>query len=188
MGLRVRPGNKAPVFTMAVTFFTPPQVRSNVKKMLIVFYNIQDLVHYEFVAGGQTVNQHYYNEVLLRLREKVRRQRSHLFQNGRWLLHHDNASAHTALSIQEFLAEKKKFRGTPYPYSPHLAHCKVFLFPSIKMNLKGRRFDDVDTVKINTTRELNSLSRADLQRCFLKWQERWDKNVSAVGNYFEGNN
>jgi hypothetical protein len=33
----------------------------------------------------------------------------------------------------------------------------VIPHPSIKMNLKGRRFDDVDTVKMNTTRELNSL-------------------------------
>jgi hypothetical protein len=40
------------------------QVRSNVKMMLIVFFNIQGLVHYEFVPIGKTVNQHY-KEVLL---------------------------------------------------------------------------------------------------------------------------
>jgi hypothetical protein len=39
-------------------------------------------VHCEFVPAGQTVNQHYYKEVLLRLREKVRRQWSQLFQSG----------------------------------------------------------------------------------------------------------
>jgi hypothetical protein len=100
---------------MAVTFFTQArQVQSNVKTMLMVFFDIQGLVHCEFVPTGQTVNQHYYKEVLLRLREKVRRQRSQLFQSVRWLLHHDNAPVHTALSIQEFLAEKK-FPWYPIP-------------------------------------------------------------------------
>jgi hypothetical protein len=40
------------------------------------------------------------------------------------------------------------------------------------MKLKGRRFDDVDTIKMNTTRELNMLSREDFQQCFQMWQER----------------
>jgi hypothetical protein len=97
------------------------QVRSNVKTMLMVLFDIQGLVLCEFVPAGQTVNQHYHKEVLLHLREKVRRQRSQLFQSGRWLLHHDNAPAHTALSIQEFLA-KKKIPVVPHPpYSPDLA-------------------------------------------------------------------
>jgi hypothetical protein len=82
--------------------------------MLMVFFDIQGLVHCEFVPAGQTVNQHYYKEVLLRLQEKVRRQRSQLFQSGRWLLHHDNPPAHTALSIQEFLA-KKNIPVVPHP-------------------------------------------------------------------------
>jgi histone-lysine N-methyltransferase SETMAR len=134
---------------VAVTFFIRPkkarQVLSNVKTMLMVFFDIQGPVRCEFVPAGQTVNQHYYKEVLLRLREKVRRQRSQLFQSGRWLLRHDNAPVHTAHSIQEFLAEKKISVVPHPPYSPDLAPCDFFLFPRIKIKLKGRRFDDVDT-------------------------------------------
>jgi histone-lysine N-methyltransferase SETMAR len=69
--------------------------------------------------------------------------------------------AHTAFSIQEFLAEKKNPVVPHPPYSPDLAAYDFFLFPRIKMKLKGRRFDDVDTIKMNTTRELNMLSRED---------------------------
>ena len=65
------------------------------------------IVHYEFVATGQTVNQVYYLEVLKRLREKVRRKRPELFDNNSWFLHDDNAPAHTALSVREFLATKQ---------------------------------------------------------------------------------
>jgi hypothetical protein len=73
------------------------------------------------------------------------------------------------------------------PCSPDLALCDFLLFPRIKIKLKGRRFDDVDTIKMNTTRELNMLSHEDFQRCFQKWQERWDKCILSAGDYFEGN-
>jgi len=51
------------------------QVRSNVKSMLIVFFDVQGTVHKEFVPPGQTVNGKYYCEVLKRLREGIRRKR-----------------------------------------------------------------------------------------------------------------
>ena len=67
---------------------------------------ISGIVHYEFVPTGQTVNQVYYLEVLKRLSEKVRRKRPELFANS-WILHHDNAPAHTALSVREFLGTRQ---------------------------------------------------------------------------------
>jgi hypothetical protein len=37
--------------------------RLKFKAMLIVFFDIQDIVMAEWVPSGQTVNQHYYIEV-----------------------------------------------------------------------------------------------------------------------------
>jgi hypothetical protein len=51
------------------------QVRSNVKSMLIVFFDIQCTVNKEFVPPDQTVNGKFYCEVLKRLREGIRRKR-----------------------------------------------------------------------------------------------------------------
>ena len=45
------------------------QIKS--QKMLLTFFDIRGIVHYEFVPNGQTVNQVYYLEVLERLHEKV---------------------------------------------------------------------------------------------------------------------
>jgi len=82
------------------------QIRSQ-NNVADFFFNIRGNVHYEFVPTGQAVNQVYYLEVLERLREKVRRKRPELFANNSWILQHDNASAHTALSVREFLATKQ---------------------------------------------------------------------------------
>jgi len=75
--------------------------------MLLAFFDIRGIVHYEFVPTGQTFNQVYYLEVLARLPEKVRRKRPELFANNLWILHHDNAPAHKARPVREFLATKQ---------------------------------------------------------------------------------
>ena len=43
--------------------------QSQVKTMLEGFFDHKGIVHYEFIAQGQTVNQQFYLEVLTRLRE-----------------------------------------------------------------------------------------------------------------------
>jgi len=58
------------------------QVRSNVKTMLICFFNIQGIVHREFVPRGQTVNQEFYLGVLKRLRKRVWRTWPELWRMG----------------------------------------------------------------------------------------------------------
>jgi len=97
-------------------------------------------VHYEFVPTGQTVNQFYYLEVLKRLREKVRRKRPKLFTNNSWILHHDNATAHAALSVREFLATKQITVLEHPAYSPDLASSDFFSVPEDKGNIERKAF------------------------------------------------
>jgi histone-lysine N-methyltransferase SETMAR len=84
------------------------------------------------VPEGQTVNQVYYKEVLIILHERVRRKRPEIWKKGSWILHHDNAPAHNALSVKTFLA-MHKIPVLEHPsYSPDLAPCDFLLFPKIK--------------------------------------------------------
>ena len=71
----------------------------------VIFFDIQGIVHKEFVPPGQTVNGNFYCEVLRWLRENVRCKRPEMWKNRDWLLHHDNAPAHTSL-VREFLTKK----------------------------------------------------------------------------------
>jgi len=145
--------------------------RSKFTDMLIVFFDIQGTVMAEWVPSGQTVNQQYYIKVLTKLHECVRRKRPELWRN-RWILHQDNAPAHNALSVKQFLANKNITVLEHPPYSPDLAPCDFCLFPKIKSVLKVAYFFSVENVKAKTAEILNSLTEHDLRNCFEHWQHR----------------
>jgi [histone H3]-lysine36 N-dimethyltransferase SETMAR len=161
------------------------QVRSNVKSLLTVFFDSKGVIHHEFLPKGQTVNQVYYKQVLLNLLVKIRKKRPEMWTTGLWFLQHDNAPAHTALSIRDFLAQKQISVLPHPPYSPDLAPCDFFLFPKIKLDLKGKRFDDIETIQSNLAAQLKRLTPQDFQHCFEQWYKRWDKCISSEGHYFE---
>ena len=78
------------------------QSKSKIKLMLIAFFDVRGMVHYEFLLQGQTMNQRVYKEILQRLLRSVREKGRDLWESNTWLLHHNNALAHTALSIWKF--------------------------------------------------------------------------------------
>jgi hypothetical protein len=56
------------------------QCRSNVKVMLIIFFDWKGIVHHEFVRHGETVKK-FYLKVMKHLREAVRRKRPEAWTN-----------------------------------------------------------------------------------------------------------
>ena len=138
------------------------QSRSHVKSMLIIFFDFDGVVHYEFATRGQPINKEYYVEVLKRLHVAVRRKRPHFWSSGDWLLHHDNAPAHSSILVQQFLAKHKILQLRQPPYSPDIASCDFWMFPKLKMALKGKRFDDIKTIHSNATRELKAIPKTKL--------------------------
>jgi hypothetical protein len=67
------------------------QVKSKVKSMRIIFFEIKGSFHKEFVLAGQTVNSTYCCDISWRLCENS--------------LHHDNAHFHTSFFTSEYLAK-----------------------------------------------------------------------------------
>jgi hypothetical protein len=71
------------------------------------------------------------------------------------------------------------------PYSLDLAPCDFFLFPKMKLKLKGRRFDTTEEIQAESQRVHGTLTENGFQEALQNWR-RWDRCVHAGGNYFEG--
>jgi hypothetical protein len=74
------------------------------------------------------------------------------------------------------------------PYSPDLAPCDFFLFSRLKRTLKGKRFQDVAEIQLNTTRQLQAIPKQAHQTRIEKWKDRWNRCIQSGGSYFEGGN
>ena len=125
--------------------------------MMIIFFDCEGVVHYEFSPRGQTINTEYYVEVLKRLRDAMRRKRPCFWSSGDWLLHHNNALAHSLNIMQQFLAKDKVVQLRQPPYNPDIAPCDFWMFQKLKMALKGKRFEDIETIQSNTVRKQNDI-------------------------------
>jgi len=132
--------------------------------MLIAFFDIDGVVHHEYVPRGQTVNKEFHKTVQQRLRNALRRHHPEKWRSSNRILHHGNAPAHRAVATNEFLA-KHDLSSLP-PHSPDLAPCDFFLFPQLKKTMKGRRFDYVEEIEANATRQLRAITKSDYQSCF----------------------
>ena len=69
----------------------------------------------------------------------------------KWMLHHDNARCHTAISIGEFLTSKDIAVVPQPPNSPDLSPCDFFLFPKLKHVLKGHHFGTLESIQKTVT-------------------------------------
>ncbi|UYV70126.1 GK [Cordylochernes scorpioides] len=137
------------------------------------------VVHHEFLPQGRTVNKEYYLQVMRNLREAIRQKRPDLWKNKNWLLHNDNAPAHTSLLVRDFLAKNNTLMIPQPPYSPDLAPCDFFLFPKLKRPMKGRRYATLDEIKTASKEELKKILKNDFLKCFEDWKNPHEDREAA---------
>ena len=108
--LPVRSGIKTAIHGVVFTNFPRPKKsslqKSKVKTLLIAFFDNKGIIHKEFLPAGQTINAAFYQAVLNRLLQYIRRIRPELLKTVNWMLLHDNAPAHSAIRMRQFLAQK----------------------------------------------------------------------------------
>ena len=74
-------------------------------------------------------------------------------------------------------------KTVPQPsYSPELAPCDVCLFP----NLKGCLYETIEEIKEAVTKVIDTFTQEDFHWAFQKLLERYNKCITAGGDYFEG--
>ena len=86
---------------------------SRIKNMLINFFDSQGAVHIEFISEVKTVNAEFYKGVIDRLLKHVQRVRPAAFCSRDCFFLHDNAPAHKAASVYQFLTPKMLHFITP---------------------------------------------------------------------------
>jgi len=124
-------------------------------------------------------------EVLQRLHESVHQKRREKWWDGNWILHHNNAPAHTSHLVQQFLAKHGTAQLQEPPFSPDLAPCDFFLFPRLKKVLKGHQFEAMEDIKRNSMKTLLDIPKEEFAKCFQQWQKHWANCVAVKGNYAE---
>ena len=105
----------------------------------------------------------FYLSVLERLWKRIHLIRPEYSAPGSWFLLRDNALVHRAVAVQEFLARNQVCVLNHPPYSPDLSPCDYFLFPKLKLPLKGRLFEDVQNIQGAVTLSLRAIPQEDIE-------------------------
>ena len=71
------------------------------------------------------------------------------------------------------------------PYKPDLAPCDFCLFPNLKENIRGCRYETIE-MKGAVTKVIDTLIQEDFHGAFQRFLERYNKCIAAGGDYFEG--
>ena len=156
------------------------------KLSMIPFFYSTGTIYMHWVPTGLTVNKEYYVEVLREFRKRFRRKRPALFKSGQWHFHQDNAPVHNSILVLDYLT-KMGIKTVPHPpYCPDLAPCDFWLFPKLKENLRGCRYETIEEMKEAVTKVIDTLTHEDFHRAFQKLLERYNKCIAVGGDYFEG--
>ena len=155
------------------------------KVMVAVFFRRSGILPLVLLEKGRTVIAEWYSTICLPQILQALEQERPKTKDRHIFLHHDNAPAHKAKLTQEFLSSTNLVQLPHPPYSPDLAPCEFFLFPIMKRNLKGRRFESLEQLLHAMEMELRSFSKEDLGVCFATWFHRMKKCIKHDGSYFE---
>ena len=153
--------------------------------MLIVFFDELGLVLRYWVPNGQGVNRILYHRVMILLRDAVRRRRPVQWRARNWALLHDNAPAHNALLVQNYLAQHCVEVLLHPGYSPDLSPCDYWLFAKLKKMTGGHHYANIQQLMTAVDAALNAIPQAEWAAAMARYPVRLRKCIAANGTYFE---
>ena len=132
------------------------------------FFDSTGMIYMQWVPTGQTVNKEYYVEVLREFRKRFRWKRLAFFKSGQWHFHQDNAPVHNSILVTDYLT-KMGIKIVPQPpYSPDHAPRDFWLFPKLKENLRGCRYETIKEMKEALTKFIDTLTQEDFHGALQK--------------------
>jgi len=151
----------------------------------VCLYHIFPHYYVRWVLRGQTANGDYYAKVLkTHLRGAMRKKRPDLFKN-QWFLLQDNAQPHINAVALAALTEIGVIALKHLPFSPDLTPCDFWAFPTLKRQLRERKFSSDDEVRNAMAAVLKGMLQNILFHVFESFIKRCNKCIQYEGRYFE---
>ncbi len=100
------------------------RLRSTLKVMICVFFDVQGIIHVEFLTTRVTAE--VYIDILMHLRDSIRQKRPHLWTEHNWILLDDNASVHTADDKVTFQRQVRMRHGDHPPPTAQIWRPVIF--------------------------------------------------------------
>jgi hypothetical protein len=94
---------------------------------------------------------------------------------------------HHSLFDNFWLPKTLQWFPTPPPIRLTSPPATFFLFPKMKLRLKGSPFDTTEEIHAETRKVIDTLTFEDFQGCMKSWQTRCDRCIHAQKDYFKGN-
>ena len=101
------------------------------------------------------------------------------------MLHQDNAPGHTAASTQLEIDLLGFQQLSHPPYSPDLAPMDFRVFPVVKEQLRGLRFDCNQELKTATRKIVQEFDSKWYEDTYDMWVRRCEKCLRVNGDYVE---
>ena len=94
----------------------------------------------------------------------------------------EQCTIHNSIFVTDYLTNMGIKTVLQPPYSRYLAPWDFCLFPK----LRGCRYETIEEMKEAVTNVMDTLTQEDFHGAFQKLLERYNKSISAGGDYFEG--
>ena len=158
-------------------------VASARKVLLTIFWDMEGIVHIEFLEQGTTIHSERYVSTLRALKGRLRRVRQDKVKD--FVIQHDNARPHTSRQTQ-CASQQLELPTIPHPpYIPDLASSDFFLFPLLMKHLKGNHYETDAEVEV----DVRSWCRSQTPEFFTdgrqKLVQRWRLCIECDGDYVE---
>jgi histone-lysine N-methyltransferase SETMAR len=156
------------------------------KVMLCVWWNFEQVIHFEILYDGGTTNSDIYCDQLDQMYKSLLVKYPTLVYRGKILLQHDNAKPHTSRKIKEKISKLDGIELMPHPaYSPDLAPSDYHMFRSMATFFKGKRFTDVGDVENGCRDFFSSKPKTWYRHGIEDLARRWLLTIENNEMYFE---
>ncbi len=114
------------------------------------------------------------------------RVRSEAWKNHNFNLLYDNAPMYITIFVRQFLVKKKKVPVLIHSvYTTNVSPLDYFVFPELKMKLKGDQYKNILVIQKSMTAKLEAIPTHEWENA-MKWlKDRPKEGIPANGDYFQ---